>query len=73
MHRPDLGKSIEKLNIEHRTSNIECLMGKDEEMGIDAKFSEIEVCFSFEVGRSMFNVRCSLVLANWVPIAGRAF
>ena len=29
----------EKLNVEHRTSNIECLMG---------------VCFSFEVGRSMF-------------------
>ena len=31
----------------HRTSNIECLMGKP----------ELDVCFSFDVGRSMFDVR----------------
>jgi hypothetical protein len=70
---PTRGLNPEKLNIEHRTSNIECLMEKDEATGIGAKFSAVEVCFSFEVGRSMFNVRCSLVLANWVPTAGRAF
>jgi hypothetical protein len=48
-------------------------MEKDEETGIGAKFSAMEVCFSFEVGRSMFNVRCSLFLDNWVSSASRAF
>jgi hypothetical protein len=32
---------VDKLNVEHRTSNIECLM---------------KGCFSFDVGRSMFDV-----------------
>jgi hypothetical protein len=56
----DCGRVSEKLNIEHRTPNIECLMGKDEETGIGVPCSAIAVCFSFEVGRSMFDVRRSL-------------
>jgi hypothetical protein len=45
--------------VEHRTSNIECLMGKNEEKEIGAPCSAMEVCFSFEVGRSMFDVQRS--------------
>jgi len=47
------------MNIEHRTSNIECLMKRDEETEIGVPRSVIEVCLSFDVGRSMFDVRCS--------------
>jgi hypothetical protein len=32
-------------------------MGKDKETKIDAPCSEMAVCFSFEVGRSMFIFR----------------
>jgi hypothetical protein len=55
----DCGRVTEKLNVEHRTSNIEGLMGNAEETEIAAPCSTMEVCFSFEVGRSMFNVRRS--------------
>jgi hypothetical protein len=44
------------MNIEHRTSNIECLMGKDEETEIGVECSILDFCFSFDVGRSMFDV-----------------
>jgi hypothetical protein len=40
-------------------SNIEGLLGKDEETEIGASCSAMEVCFSSEVGRSMFDVRRS--------------
>jgi len=43
----DYGRVTEKLNVEHPTFNIEWLM---------------EVYFSFEVGRSMFNVRRSFIV-----------
>jgi hypothetical protein len=31
LRRMDCGRVTKKLNVEHRTSNIECLMVKDEE------------------------------------------
>jgi len=55
----DCGRRTENLNVEHRTSNIECLMGREEETETGVPGSALEVCFSFEVGRSMFNVRRS--------------
>ena len=44
----------EKMNIEHRTSNIECRMRKDEETEIAVECSVLDIRFSFDVGRSMF-------------------
>ena len=65
------------MNIEHRTSNIECQMEKDEteelikifvtsiktaekkpRLGV-VECSVLDVCFLFDVGRSMFDVGCS--------------
>jgi len=37
--------AIRKLNIEHRTSNLECSMGKDEKAKIRVPCSAKEVCF----------------------------
>ncbi len=51
-------------SIEHRISNIECSMGKDEKAKIRVPCSAKEVCFSFEVGRWMFDVRRSFVMKN---------
>jgi len=34
-------------------------MGKDEETEIAVEFSVLDICFSFDVGRSMFDVRRS--------------
>ena len=48
-----------KMNIEHRTSNIEHRMGKDEEIEIAVVCSVLDICFSFDVGRSMLDVRRS--------------
>ena len=50
---------LKKKNVQHRTSNTECLMGKDEETEIAVKCSVLDACFSFDVGRSMFHVRRS--------------
>ncbi len=51
-------ESLLKKN-EHRTSNIECWMGKDEETEIGVECSVLAVSFSFDVGRSMFDVHLS--------------
>jgi hypothetical protein len=50
------------MNVEHRTPNIDGLMEKDEETEKGDPCSAMKVCFSFEVGRSMFYVRRSLGL-----------
>jgi hypothetical protein len=44
------------MNVEHRTFNIECLMKDDIEAEIGVPGSAIKSSFSFEVGRSMFDV-----------------
>jgi hypothetical protein len=56
VRRMDCGKITEKMNIEHRTSNVERRMEKDEEPGIGDLCSVLDVCFSFDVERSMFDV-----------------
>ena len=55
------------MNVEHRTFNIEGLMGKDEEKRIGIPCLTREVCFSFEVGRSMFDVRRSCAALDSGP------
>jgi hypothetical protein len=52
-------------NIEHRTSNIECLMGKNKETKIGVKYPVGDVCISFDVGRSMFDVHLSKQLSAY--------
>jgi hypothetical protein len=54
----DYGRGTEKLNVEHRTSNIECLMGKDEETVIGSPCSAMGVFFDSRLGvrSSMFDV-----------------
>ncbi len=51
---------LKKMNIEHRTSNIECEKGEDEEIEKGAECSQLDVCFSFYAGRSMFDVHLSI-------------
>ncbi len=41
------------------TFNTECLMEKDEETEVAVNCSLLAVCFSFDVGRSMFDVHLS--------------
>ncbi len=52
------------MNVQHRTLNIEFLMEKDEETEIAVECSLWVVCFSFDVGRSMFDVGRSGVIGQ---------
>ena len=48
-------------------------MGKDEETEIAVVCSVLDICFSFDVGRSMLDVRCSMFdvhLSMMVGLAG---
>jgi hypothetical protein len=53
---------------EHRTSNIEWIMGKDEETEDRCSLFGIGSLFSFEVGRSMFDVGRSVCKRNSAPL-----
>jgi len=44
------------MNTEYRTSNIERRMGKEEETEIAVECSVLDIRFSFDVERSMFDV-----------------
>ncbi|OPL12969.1 MAG: hypothetical protein AVO38_03185 [delta proteobacterium ML8_D] len=48
-----------KMNTEYRTSNIERRMGKEEEIEIAVECSVLDIRFSFDVERSMFDVHLS--------------
>ena len=54
VRRMDCGRITEKMNIEHRTSNVERRMEKDKGPEIGDLCSVLDVCFSFDVGRSSF-------------------
>jgi hypothetical protein len=49
-------------------------MGREEETRIGAPCSAIGICFSFKIGRSMFDVQCSLfwVALNDLPLGRSA-
>jgi hypothetical protein len=58
------------LNIEHRTSNIE---GRRVSSACVLLGAALVVCaFSFDVGRSMFDVRCSFGASAFVTVVGHA-